>query len=114
MLRIVDPAPGGQGTDPPAGRRRTRTGALSLTEDEVRHLRAATRNIARSYGGLAGLARALGVHPGILTRKRRPSPGLAVALARLTRIPVETLLSGKLAAVPSPAPAPPSAPGGAS
>lgn len=106
MLRLVHPAPGGQGTDPPK-RRGHPAPALSLTPDEVRHLRASIRNIARSFGSIAGLARSLGVEPAILTRKKRPSPALAVALWRLTGIPVETLLSGKLAAVPTPgSPAP--------
>jgi hypothetical protein len=41
------------------------------------------------------------VPPQALTRKRRPSPALAVALWRLTGIPVKVLLSGKLAVVPA-------------
>jgi hypothetical protein len=104
-LRLL-PSPG----DAPAGPKRRRAGipstALSLTPDEVRHLRAATRNIARTYGSLAALARALGVHPNVLTRKRRPSPALAVALWRLIGTPMDSLLRPTLAAVPAPATAP--------
>jgi hypothetical protein len=89
----------------PSARRRGRSSALSLTDDEVRHLRAAIRGLARTrYASLAALARAVGVAPAILTRRKRPSPGLAVALARTTGVPVEVLLSGKLAVVPSPVP----------
>ncbi len=102
MLMLVHPAPAGQGTDPPARGRRRAAPALSLTPEEVRHLRASARNIARTFGSIAALARALGVAPGVLTRKGRPGAGLAVALGRLTRIPVETLLSGKLAVAPAP------------
>jgi hypothetical protein len=102
-LRLVPP-PGAPAT--PARRRKGNPSpALSLSPDEVRALRAATRNIARTYGSLRALARALGIDPGILTRKKRPSPALAVALWRLTGIPVEQLLRPTLAAVPS-APAP--------
>ncbi len=107
MIMLVHPAPAGNATDPPKGRRRRNAPALSLTAEEARHLRTSTRNIARTYGSLAALARALGVTPVTLTRKGSPGAALAVALARLTRIPVETLISGKLAVVPA-------MPGGAS
>lgn len=111
MLRLVHPAPATD-QEPPTRRRGSWSPALSLTDAEARHLRAALRNIARSYGGLAALARALNVSPDSLWRKGRLSPGLAVALWRLTRIPVETLLCGTLAAVPTP-PTPPASSGGA-
>ncbi len=106
MLTLVHPLPGGNGGSPPARRRKgIPAPSLSLTADEARHLRAAARNIARTrYGTLRKLAGALGIHPYILTRRKHPGPGLAVALWRLTGTPVEVLLSGKLAAVPSPAP----------
>ena len=101
MLRLVPP-PRAEGQDPPA-RRRGHAPALSLTDEEARALRLSVRNIARSYGGMAGLARALGVNVCSLGhRKTRPHPGLALALSRLTKIPVEHLLSPKIAAVPSP------------
>ena len=80
---------------------------LRLTDEEVRHLRASTRNIARRhFGTLAALARALEVNPNVLARKRRPSAALAVALWRLTGIPLEDILRGKLEAAPALAPLP--------
>lgn len=105
MLRLVPP-PRAEGQDPPA-RRRGQAPALSLTDEETRALRVSARNIARSYGGMAGLARALGVNVCCLGhRKTRPHPGLAIALSRLTKIPVEQLLTPRIAAVPSPPTAP--------
>jgi hypothetical protein len=87
----------------PAGRRRGRPSpALSLTDEESRHLRAAIRGLAKTrYASLAALARELRVDPRVLTLRSRPSPGLAVAVWRLTKIPMEDLLCGKLAAMPS-------------
>lgn len=93
MLRLAHPAPRGQGTDPPVRRHRRPSPALSLTHDEACAVRAAARNIARQhYGTLAALAAVLGVVPGILTRKRRPSAGLAVALARVSGMTVDAVL----------------------
>jgi hypothetical protein len=112
MLRLL-PQPG-EGQDPPKRRRGIPSPLLSLSADEVRHLRAAIRNIARTYGSLAALARTLGVKAGVLTSKTRPHPGLAVALWRLTGVSVEAMLSGKLAGLPAPALAPEPAPRGAS
>ena len=107
MLTLVHPPPGGNGGRPPTRRRGVPAPSLSLTAEEARHLRAATRNIARArYGTLRKLADALGIVPSILTRKRHPSPALAVALWRLTGVPVEELLRGKLAPVPEPVGAP--------
>ena len=101
MLTLVQPGDGHRPAVPPPGC--SRASLFSLTADEARHLRAATRNIARvRYGTSSKLADALGVDPSILTRKRAPTPGLAVALWRLTGTPVEELLSAKLAAAPSP------------
>ena len=96
LLRLVGQ---GQGTDPPARRKGRPSPALSLTPDEARHLRAACRNVARTFGSLRTLGAALGVEPAILTRKKHPSPGLAVALWRLTGTPLDVLLTGKLAPV---------------
>ena len=106
MLTLVHPARDGQ--DPsPRRRKGLRPASLSLTPDEARHLRASIRNIARTrYGTLRKLAAALGVEHHVLTKKRRPSPALAVALWRLTGVPVESLLAPQLAAVPSPGGAP--------
>jgi hypothetical protein len=105
MPRLLHVVGQGQGTDPPARRKHTPSPALFLTADESRHLRASIKNIARArFGTLAKLAAALGVDPQILSRKRHPHPGLAVAVWRLTGTPVEELLSAKLAVVKDGAP----------
>ncbi len=102
MPRLLHVVGQDQGTDPPGRRKRSRAPSLFLTPDEARHLRASIKNIARArYGTQRKLAAALGVDPNVLSRKRRPSAALAVALWRLTGTPVEELLSGKLAAVPA-------------
>ena len=90
MLTLVHPARPGQ--DPPKRRRGLPAPSLSLTPDEARHLRAAIRNIAGGHGGLTRLAAKLGVCRRILTRRQRPSAGLAVALARELRLSVDALL----------------------
>src|SRR5580700_4216127 len=98
VLRLVPPPDAA-----PLGRRRggPKSPALSLTPDEARHLHAAIRAVARSYGGKAGLARTLGLHVSALNPGRRhPHPGIAVALWRLTGMSLDTILRGKLAAVP--------------
>lgn len=105
MLRIVHPAPRGQGTDPPTRRKHRPAPSLFLTAEEGRHLRAAARNIARQRSGtMAALARELGLEASAFSRKRGGSPGLAVALWRLTGVSLDELLRGKLAAVPGGAP----------
>lgn len=102
MLRLAHPVRGGQ--EAPARRKGRHAPSLSLTPDEVRHTRAALRNVARTFGGLGKLAAALGVAPFTLTRKEPPSAGLAVALARLSGMSVDAVLGRvQLAAVPSPA-----------
>jgi len=95
--------------DPPAKRRRGRAPGLSLSQEESRHLRVAILGLVKMrYASLVAFARALGVDPGILSyRRRRLSPGLAVAVWRLTGVPVEVLLSGRLAVVPATLDAPP-------
>ena len=105
-LRIVPP--GGEPPAAPRGRRR-KADALRLTPEEERALRAAVRGLARTrYGTLRKLAVALGLDPDGLARlcRRRPSPALAVAVWRLTGIPLDTLLRPTLAPVPAPAPNP--------
>jgi hypothetical protein len=102
MLRIVHPPRGGNGGDPPA-RRRSRSTGLSLTSDEARHFRAAAKNTARAYGGLRCLADAMRVAFTSLRHatygsRRRPSAGLALALARAAGVSVESILSGALTA----------------
>jgi hypothetical protein len=98
MLRLVHPAP--QGQDPPARRKRERSPALSLTVDEAKHFRSAARNAARAFGGFACLAAAIGVPVGTLhdatSPRRRPSGALALRLARVSGMHVETMLSGGL------------------
>jgi hypothetical protein len=103
MLRLAHPASAGQGTDPPKRRRGFSAPVLSLTADEARAVRAAARNIARTYGSLRKLAAALGVHPNAFTAKKGPGPGLAIALARVSKMSVDAVLGWTpLAAVPSP------------
>lgn len=103
MLRLVHPAREGQGTDPPKRRRYAPAASLSLTDAEIRCLRAAIRGLARTrYGSLAALARAIDVCPTVLTRKKRPGPALAIAIWRASGVPMERLLRGGIEAVPSP------------
>jgi hypothetical protein len=105
MLRLAHPAPRGQGTDPPKRRKGFPAPSLSLTPEEARAVRVAASNIARTFGGLGKLAAALGVSRNALSRKRRPSAGLAVALARVSSLSVDAVLGRvKLASVPGGAP----------
>jgi hypothetical protein len=106
-LRLLPPP----GEGPPGRRKGGPTcPAFRLTSDEVRHLSAAVRAVAQSYGGKAGLARVLGCNPGTLNPGRRhPDAGLAVALWRLTGLSLDVILRGKLAAVPTPPRPPPDA-----
>ena len=86
---------------------------LFLTPDEAQHLRASIRNIARArYGTLRKLAAAMGIKPSSLTRKQRPSAGLAVAVARVSGVSIDAML-GRVALAAVPLPAAP-LPGGAS
>ena len=99
MLTLVHPAPAGNGTDPPRRRRGgTRSPCLSLTVEEATHFRAALRNVARLYFKLAG---ALGVPVKTLAqalcRKSPPSAALVLRVARLAKVPVESLLYPTLA-----------------
>lgn len=97
-LRLVPPP----GSATPR-RRGAPSRALSLTDDEVRHLRAAIRNLGQSYGSTQKLAAALGLcHSALSVRRARLSPAVAVALWRLTGVPLDVLLRGKLAAVSKP------------
>ena len=101
MLRLVHPAPAGQGTDPPKRRRGSRSAALGLTPEEVRHVRAVLRNTARAYGGLDCLSTVMGVPTdtleGVLYRRKHlPSGTLAIRLACAAGLSVEVVLSGAL------------------
>jgi hypothetical protein len=95
MLRIVHPpAEGGQVTRPPKGRR---SAALGLTAEEVRHLRAATRNAVRAYGSAGALAAVVGVPVqticGVTAAKgRRPSGTLAIRIANAAGMSVEAMI----------------------
>ncbi len=60
-LRLVHPAPGGQGTDPPRRRKGSHSPALMLTAEERQHLRTFLRNLARAFGSWPCLADAMGV-----------------------------------------------------
>lgn len=98
MLRLVHPASSGQGADPPKRRKGSRSLALSLTADEARHLRAAIKNTARAYGGLAVLAAVIGCTVGAL-KQRRPGLAIGVRVAQAAGVSVETILRGALTAV---------------
>jgi hypothetical protein len=93
MLRLVHPAPAGNDGPRPPRRRGTRASSLSLTEDEARHVRAAIRGAARTYGSLAALARVIGVWSEVLTKKSVPHPGLVFAVARIAGLSVDAMLS---------------------
>jgi DNA-binding phage protein len=99
MLRIVHPAREGQGTRLPKKRR---SPALCLSPEEAQHLRAAIRNVARAYGGMAVLAAVIGAPVATLNnslnKRRRPSATMALRVAKAAGMSVEAILSGQLAA----------------
>ena len=101
MLRLVHPAPGGQGTDPPKRRKLSRSSALLFTPEEARHVRTFLRNTARAFGTWERFADALGVPVGTLNKaynpKRRPGGTLVIRAARLAGVSVEAVLSGTIA-----------------
>jgi hypothetical protein len=100
MLRLVHPPPtGGQATRPPKGRKAP---ALSLTDEELRHLRAATRNAVRAYGSPGALAAAIGVPTVAIYRVtgengRRPCAGIALRIARASGVALEVVLGHRAA-----------------
>lgn len=101
MLRLVSPAPEGQGTAPPKRRRGSRSPALLLTPDEARHVRAALKATARAYGGCDVLATVLGVsvktvHNATNPRRGAVSGTFVIRLAAAAGMTVEAVLSGKL------------------
>lgn len=103
MPRLTHPGPAGQGTDPPEPR--PRADAFKLSPEEAQRVRTATRKIANARGGFVALSVALGVSLSIVYHaanpKRRPSLAFAVRLAAVAKVPVEALLSGKLAVAPA-------------
>lgn len=97
-LRIVHPAPAGPVPRPSKGRR---SAALSLTDEEVRHLRAATRNAVRAFGSSGALAAALGmprntVHAVTAPRGARPTAIFAVRLAKAAGMSIEAVIGPAL------------------
>lgn len=93
MLRLVGHAP----PSPPSSRRRP--DALSLTAEEVRHLRAALRNAERAYGGPDVLAAVLGVPRKTIYRahyRRNLSGTFAIRVAAAAGISVEAVLTGAM------------------
>ena len=101
MLRLVHPAPEGQGTDPPK-RRRGPAPALSITPEERRHLRTAVKNTARAYGGMAVLVTATGLPLNTLRSiaygQGTGSVALARVIAKVAGVSIEAVLSGTLSA----------------
>lgn len=98
MLRLVHPAREGQATRPP---RHPKT-VMSLTDPERRALRIALKNLRRAFGSWSCLAEVLGVSAAsveaVANGHDRGSPGLALRAARASGVPIERILSGKLAA----------------
>jgi len=92
MLRLAHPAQRGQGTDLPKRRKRSRSAALLLTDSEARAVRAAIRNVARTRTGTLTRIAMLGVPLGTLSSNRRPSAALAVAVARVGGLSVDSVL----------------------
>ena len=93
-LRLVHPAREGQSTRPSQG---IRASALGLTDEEVRHLRNATRNAIRAFGGVDVLASVLAVRPGTVyavtaPKGRRPGAVFAIRLAKATGLSVEAII----------------------
>jgi DNA-binding phage protein len=98
MLRLVHPPPEGQGPRPPRWRRAS---ALFLSAAEALHLRIATRNAARAYGGVEVLAAVSGVPAATLynvigDKGRRPSAAVALRVAKAAGMSVEVILGGHL------------------
>jgi hypothetical protein len=102
MQPVAHPENGGD-TDPPE--RRTRSAALRLTPEEAKHLRVAIRKVAAARGGFVALAVAIGIPTNTLYHaanpKGRPSAALAIRLAGVAGVPVEVILTGKLAVEPA-------------
>ena len=99
MLRLVHPAPAGQGLRAPKGRRFSP--CFSLTPDERRHLRTALHNLRRAFGTWDCLADAMGVKINAISRASREknpmgSPALALRVARVGGMSMEAVLSGSL------------------
>lgn len=95
MPRFTDPAP-----EP-----KPRSDAFRLSREEAQRVRTATRKIAAARGGFVALSVALGVSTSAVYHaanpKRSPSLAFAVRLASVAGVPVELILTGKLAVTPA-------------
>jgi hypothetical protein len=107
MSPIAHPPTGGNATDPPdAPERPTRYSVLRLSADEARAVRIAIRKVASAHPGkYVGLAVEIGIPTSTLYAAARPtgrpSPGLAIRLATIAKVPVEVILTGKLTVDPA-------------
>ena len=72
---------------------------FELTDQERQHVKQALRLLCVRHGGNEAVARAMDISEHMIeratSRRSRPSPGLAIAVARLAEMPVEALLSGE-------------------
>lgn len=72
-----------------------------LTPDEQDHVRRAIGHLYLWFGTWQALAAAMGIAPATLklvmlkTRRRRPSAGYALRAAKVAKVRVETILSGR-------------------
>jgi hypothetical protein len=102
MSTMPDPGHAGQPTDPPEPR--THADAFKLSREEAQRVRTATRKVAATCGGFVALSVKMGVSTSAVYHaanpKRRPSLAFAVRLASVAGVPVEVILSGKLAVQP--------------
>jgi hypothetical protein len=73
--------------------------APDLTDDEAKNTKAALVHLRTKYGGVTGLARALGLNlktvKRTLYRSGRPGAGMALRVSRLAHVPIEEVLTGK-------------------
>jgi hypothetical protein len=102
MPRVTDRAHGAQETDPPEPR--TRCSALRLSAEEVKRVRVAVRKVAAAVGGFKRLATMMEVPPSTVYYAARPnvrtSAAFAIRLAAVAQVPVEVILTGKMAVQP--------------
>jgi hypothetical protein len=102
MPRLAHGPAEGQETDLPEPR--TRCSALKLSPEETTRLRIATRKVAKAVGGFRRLACLMEVPPSTVYHaarvKGRASGAFAIRLAAVAKVPVEMILTGKLAVQP--------------
>lgn len=79
-------------------RRPNRLGVDVFSHEEGQRIRALIVNLRRTWGSYTKIAEAIEVCPEsvkwVATGRRRPSPALAILVARLARVPLESVLSG--------------------